>query len=123
MKELDSYGLSPHEVTPPHTLENLTYMFQPSEEMVAMRPTVPPVQHQQVPFTSNITTPDVAITVYEATGGTPPETGLPPPPSYEEVKTGTFTEINLGESHPGSERMNQSHQGGSGEVQGQGGMT
>ena len=94
-------------------------MFQPSEEMIAMRPTVPPVQDQQVP-SSNIARPDVAITVYETPGETPSETGLPPPPSYEEVKTGTFTEINLGEPHPGSERMDQSHQGGSGTA---GGMT
>ena len=84
-----------------------------------MRPTVPPVQDQQVP-SSNIARPDVAITVYETPGETPSETGLPPPPSYEEVKTGTFTEINLGEPHPGSERMDQSHQGGSGTA---GGMT
>ena len=68
MKELVSCGLSHNEITSFPSLESLTYMFQLSEEMVAMRPTVPPVQHQQVSSTSNITTPDVAITVYEATG-------------------------------------------------------
>ena len=80
----------------PCTAENLTYLFQTSEEMVAMRPTAPSMQDQQAPSTSHIPTSNVAITVHEATEENPSKTDLPPPPSYEEVKTGTFTEINLG---------------------------
>ena len=71
-----------------------------------MTPTAPPIQ--QTSSDGHLESPDVNITINDSISpqrldDNASDTGLPPP-SYEDVMSGRFTEVNLEDTGPSSEK-------------------